>query len=316
MTVDAHAHLDHAFGGGWIDRPAAELVRLLDEAGIDVLVDLSGGWGHQVLAAHRQHFERAAPDRFRHLAGIEWARWAAEGAAFPPRAAAELDRALQEGAAGLKVWKVLGLEVRDEQGERVAIDDERLDPIWATCAERGAPVVIHVADPPAFFEPIPAEGQYAEELRLHPDWHWADRTALRPPQLHAELGRVLDRWPALLVVGAHLLDLVDDLPALHRLLDLHPRLHVDLAARAHLLAPDLPGLADLLLAHPERILFGLDHPPSIAQYRHTLGELCTLVHDCLRGAGALAEHDRILALVLDGNARRVFSLARQAGTTR
>ena len=55
------------------------------------------------------------------------------------------------GAEGLKIWKPFGLRVRDQQDELVAVDDARLDPIWATAAELDWPVLIHVADPVAFF---------------------------------------------------------------------------------------------------------------------------------------------------------------------
>ena len=36
----------------------------------------------------------------------------------------------------------------------LAIDDPRLDPLWATAGELGLPVLIHIADPVAFFEPL------------------------------------------------------------------------------------------------------------------------------------------------------------------
>ena len=46
-VIDAHKHLGGEFGGGWDQRPAAELLDVLDEAGVEVIVDLDGGWGEE-----------------------------------------------------------------------------------------------------------------------------------------------------------------------------------------------------------------------------------------------------------------------------
>ena len=50
-VIDAHNHLGGEFGGGWDNRPVAELLDVLDEAGVKVLVDLDGGWGEAILDA-------------------------------------------------------------------------------------------------------------------------------------------------------------------------------------------------------------------------------------------------------------------------
>ena len=52
------------------------------------------------------------------------------------------------GAQGLKIYKSLGFDVRDKEGKRVAVDDPRLDPIWAKCGELGVPVLIHTGEQP------------------------------------------------------------------------------------------------------------------------------------------------------------------------
>jgi hypothetical protein len=63
-VVDAHNHLGETFGGGCINRPVSELLDVLDEAGVQTLVDLDGGWGEEVLHRHLDHFKAAAPERF------------------------------------------------------------------------------------------------------------------------------------------------------------------------------------------------------------------------------------------------------------
>ena len=65
----------------------------------------------------------------------------------------ELRASADAGACGIKVWKDLGLAIRDEHGERLLPDDERLSDVWDAAGELGLPIVIHIADPVAFFEP-------------------------------------------------------------------------------------------------------------------------------------------------------------------
>ena len=62
----------------------------------------------------------------------------------------QLEKDVKAGAAGLKVYKDLGLEVKDKNGKRVTVDDPRLDPIWEKCGELKIPVLIHTGEPAPF----------------------------------------------------------------------------------------------------------------------------------------------------------------------
>ena len=168
--VDAHNHLGAAFGGEWAGRSAAELVATLDASGVEAIVDLDGGQG-EALSAEIERWAAAAPDRVVVVAGLDPDAWATDPS-FGETEAAQLRDSVARGARGLKVWKTLGLRARDPDGRLVAVDDPRLDPLWAAAAELGIPVVIHIADPVAFFEPLDPTNERWEELRAHPDWHF------------------------------------------------------------------------------------------------------------------------------------------------
>src|SRR5664279_989674 len=88
--------------------------------------------------------------------------------------AASLRRSVASGARGLKIWKDLGLHVRDAGGNLVLPDDPRLGPLFDTAAELSIPVAIHTADPVAFFDPIVPHNERIEQLLAHPDWSFAD----------------------------------------------------------------------------------------------------------------------------------------------
>ncbi|MEA3441841.1 MAG: hypothetical protein U9R58_16315 [Chloroflexota bacterium] len=153
-TIDAHNHLGSAFGGEWCERPVSELLDVLDESRVDMLVDLDGGWGEDILNRHLDHFKSAAPERFTHFGGVDWSQWSVHGDTFGEFAANNIRTQVERGAQGLKIWKNFGLNVRDHNGRLVAVDDKRLVPIWEMAAELHIPVIIHVADPVAFFDPI------------------------------------------------------------------------------------------------------------------------------------------------------------------
>lgn len=307
-TIDAHAHLDHAFGGGWIDRPAAALLEVMDRSGIHALVDLSGGWGPAVLDQHLDHFKAAAPERFVHLAGVDWRRWPTDGDGFAAAAAANLARALGRGAGGLKVWKTLGLEARDHHGSLVTIDDPRLDPLWDACADHQVPVVIHVADPPAFFQPLGPQNPRSEELRRTPAWHWHERAPVTFEQLTDQFERLLDRRADVRFVGAHLLDLLDAPDRLRGLLDAHANLSVDLGARAHELDARTDDLARCLVAHAGRVLYGLDHPPSEELYRSSLDDVCRFLDRGMPADASPQDRTAVRNLVLGANAAATFGI--------
>jgi len=63
------------------------------------------------------------------------------------------DKMVNKGAKGLKVTKILGLEMRDPSGKLVPIDDPRLEPIWNKAGEYKIPVLMHVTDPTPFLLP-------------------------------------------------------------------------------------------------------------------------------------------------------------------
>ena len=167
-VIDAHNHLGSDFGGGWDKKPLAQLIDVLDRAEVTHLIDLDGGWGEEVLDNHLELFAQRAPERFRVFAGVDWAQWVRRGDEFGFWAAERLQAQVARGAKGLKIWKPFGLHVRDQHNQLVAVDDTRLDPLWMMAGQLNVPVLVHVADPVAFFDPIDATNERWEELHAHP----------------------------------------------------------------------------------------------------------------------------------------------------
>jgi hypothetical protein len=266
-VIDAHNHLAEPFGGGWDKRPVAELLDALDRAGVRHFVDLDGGAGEGILQAHLDQFKAAAPDRFTVFGGVDWGQWPERGDAFPDWAAGRLRQQCSWGAGGLKIWKAFGLQVVDPRGERVRVDDPRLDAIWHTAAELDLPVVIHSADPVAFFDPVDETNERWEELGEHPEW--AFTSPPNPPfrTIVDELARLVARQPQTIFVGAHVGGYAENLEWVSGVLDRCPNFHVDLAARFGELGRQPYTARCFCERYADRILFGLDMGPDLESYR-------------------------------------------------
>lgn len=266
-VIDAHLHLSPPFGGNWRAGPVERVLDAMDAAGVVAAVDLDGGWGEDILDAHLKHFKEAAPERFVHFGGVDWSRWTAHGDRFGKWAAARFRAQVARGAGGLKVWKPFGLRVRDQHGKLVAIDDERLVPLWETVAELNVPVMIHVADPVAFFDPLDARNERWEELHAHPEWRFPSPPFPPFMALMDAFARLVRRHPQTTFIGAHVGCYAENLGWVAALLDACPNLYVDISARLGELGRQPYSARRFFLGYPNRILFGTDADMSLETYR-------------------------------------------------
>lgn len=263
-VIDAHDHLRGPFSGDWAQASAAQLERFLDGAGIERTVDLDGGTG-QALEQEIQRF-RSLGDRVAVFAGLDYPQ-ISKSDGFGQSFASGVRRSKDAGARGLKVWKTLGLHERDRQGRLVALDDERLTPLWEAAGDVGLPVTIHVADPRAFFEPLTRSNERWEELRLHPEWHhWPPRPMGRSDhpgypthdELMGQFRTVLGRHPGTTFIGAHLAGCAEDLGLVAAMLEQHVNLVVDISARISELGRQPYSAHDFMVRFADRVLFGSD----------------------------------------------------------
>ena len=266
-VIDAHNHLGDPFGGAWDKKPLNELLDLLDAAGVTKYVDLDGGWGEDILYAHLKHFKEGAPERFQIFGGVDWSKWESKGDGFPAWAAGRLKVQKEAGAQGLKIWKPFGLHVKDHQGQLVEVDDVRLNPIWETAGELGLPVLIHVADPVAFFDPIDETNERWEELGEHPDWAFTSPPFPPFMEIMGGLRNLVSRHTATRFIGAHVGGYGENLGWVGRMLDECPNYHIDISARLGELGRQPYTARKFFIRYQDRILFGSDLSPDLDAYR-------------------------------------------------
>lgn len=269
-AIDCHNHLGRWLtdDGSWMAPDVGELLDLMDRCGVRHVVNLDGRWGDE-LHANLERYDRAHPDRFSTFCHVDFGALQREPAGrAADRVVADLRRSAAAGARGLKVWKDLGLHVRDSDGVLVLPDDDRLAPLFDAAGELGLPVLVHVADPLAFFQPLDERNERLEELAEHPDW-WFGRPGLPTfDRLIDALEAVVAAHPGTTFVGAHVGCAAEDLGRVGAMLDRYPNYCVDLGARMAELGRVPRAARRLVVEHPDQVLFGTDQfPPSEAEYR-------------------------------------------------
>jgi predicted TIM-barrel fold metal-dependent hydrolase len=266
--IDVHNHLGRWLTGegSWMIEDVGALLQTMDDCSVETIVNLDGMWGDEV-TANLARYDLAHPGRFVTFCQLDWAQLALpDGVA---RLIASLDDSARRGARGVKVWKNLGLEFRDPSGDLVSPADPRVVAVLDRAGALGLPVLIHTADPIAFFEPLDERNERLDELRGAPDWWFGDRSK------HPTFDELLTAHAELVLacagttfIGAHVGCAAEDLDRVSALLRAAPNYHVDIAGRMAELGRQPRRFARLVAEHPDRVMFGTDiYPATAEQYR-------------------------------------------------
>ncbi len=176
-----------------------------------------------------------------------------------------LDDAFAHGAIAVKVWKNIGMELRDASGHAVMVDDPRLAPIFDSLERRGIVLMGHQAEPlNCWLAPgkmtVKGDRTYFSEhpqyyMAAHPEW----------PSHEAQIAardHLLELHPKLNFVGLHLASLEWDVDRIATFLDRFPQATVDVAARLVHLQQQAMHHRDkvrrFLIKYQDRILYGTD----------------------------------------------------------
>jgi predicted TIM-barrel fold metal-dependent hydrolase len=258
-VVDVHAHLSWSKDEkNTYLAPPAELLEVMDRRNIRTMVNLTGGRGEGVREAV-QKYDRAHPGRFITFTEPWWSR--ANEPGYPKMQADAIERAVKDGAKGLKVLKTLGLFLRDSGGKLVKVDDPRFDPMWEACGGLGSPVCIHISDPAAFFTPTDRYNERFEELNNHPDWSFHGKDFPSNAELLAARDRVYARHPKTTFISLHVGHFAENLTHVGASLDKFKNMNVEIGARIGELGRQPRAARKFFERYQDRILFGTDAVP-------------------------------------------------------
>jgi len=265
-TIDFHTHLGRWLSntGDWMEPDVGRLLDLMDSCNVTCLVNLDGRWGRE-LEDNLNRYDRAHPGRFFSFCHVDWR--VLDEPDGPDLLVKSLRRSVAMGACGLKIWKDLGFTI-EARGRRVLPDDPMLSSLWDAAGELGVPVLIHVADPVAFFHPVDRHNERVEELLRVPKTsrHTGGMSEFR--RLVDSLERVVASHRDTAIVGAHA-TYVENLAWVSDMFDRYPNFYIDIAARAAELGRQPRATRALLTKHPNRVLFGTDIFPVRSSTYHT-----------------------------------------------
>ena len=244
-----------------------ELVREMDKLNMAVMNNLSGRGYKEAngifdvqdssyFKSAQSNIRSHCPNRIIEFTNISFAHFGQKD--WIANALANLEADVRNGAKGLKIYKDLGMEFKDNLGKRIPVDDPRMGAIWEKCASLHIPVLIHSADPPSFWDPMDKYNERWLELKTHPDRKKENANPASWKTIIEEQHHVFRSHPNTIFIAAHFGWLANDLTSLSKLLDECPNVYVEIAAIIAELGRQPRQARDFFMKYQDRILFGKD----------------------------------------------------------
>ena len=249
-VIDIHSHQSTPISAGEFDR----VMTGMESNNLQILVNLSGSSGDRL----RQGVDALRASRYKDrmvlFANINFR--GSVGPGFGAEAAKQLEADVKAGAVGLKIFKDLGMFVRKADGSRLHVDDPELDVVWETCARLNVPVLIHIAEPAAFFDPLDYNNERWLELALYSDRR--HQTGVRFEELMTERNNMIRKHPNTRYILAHFGWHANDFARAGKLLDANPNVYYDVAAVLYDFGRQPRAAHEFFVKYQDRILFGKD----------------------------------------------------------
>ena len=178
---------------------------------------------------------------------------------------AYIKESFAKGAITIKIWKNIGMVLKDKDGKYVKINDPRFDPILDYLAKNNIPLMGHLGDPQEAWWPIEkmtVRGDI-EYFSKHPEYY----SYLHPefPKYEDVIGardHMLEKHPDLKFVGVHLGGLEWSIDELAKHFEKFPNMAVDVAERLpHIQRQSITRYDDVrnfFIKYQNRILYGTD----------------------------------------------------------
>ncbi|HLX84073.1 MAG TPA: amidohydrolase family protein [Terriglobales bacterium] len=250
----------------------AEWVRNIDEVGVAKTVILSGASGKEFDDVYRKY--SAYPDRFELWCGFDYTGFDQPG--FSERAIAALEKCHQAGARGVGELHDKGKGLTSDKVNAFGMhpDDARMDPVFERCGQLGMPVNIHVADPIWMYA---AMDNTNDGLMNAFEWRLDNQPGIIGHSGMIDiLERTVKKHSNTTFIACHFANLDYDLTRLGQILERHPNLYADIAARYAETAPIPRFTSAFYVKYADRLLYGTDMGFDKDMYRVTFRILETL----------------------------------------
>jgi predicted TIM-barrel fold metal-dependent hydrolase len=152
---------------------------------------------------------------------------------FATKAISELDQDFTHGAIAVKIWKNIGMQIKDSKGEYVLPDDLSLQPIYKDIEAHNKTLIAHVADPNTLWAPPnPKADDYEYYMFEEPWWYMYNKKGMKSKdEILKARDHIMEMNPNLRVVGAHVGSMEANFHDLGEHFERYPNFAVDLAGR-------------------------------------------------------------------------------------
>ena len=262
-VIDMHNHLTPVFNFTSNYSPQ-DLIKVMDEMGIVAMTNLNGGWG-DTLVDNLNRFDRAYPGRFLTFCNLDFSLMT-DMPAFSTHVKQTITEGAKQGMRAIKIFKEVGLRYKDSAGNVVLPDDDKLRVVWETAAKVDLPVLYHIADPLAFFQPLTPNNERIEQLIASPHWSFYGPEFPSRDKLLECQQKMLEKNPHTRYILPHIASNPEDLEYVSHLFDTYSNFVVDTSARVGDLGRQPYAARKFMIKYADRILYGLDAPPNREMY--------------------------------------------------
>jgi predicted TIM-barrel fold metal-dependent hydrolase len=184
---------------------------------------------------------------------------------FTDKTIDRIKKCIDEGACGIKIWKNIGMVLKDTSGRYVMVDDRTFDPVFSYLETNNIPVIAHLGEPRNCW--LPEKDMTVDNDRRYYIYHPEYYMYMHPeaPSYEDQINardNLLKKHPKLIFTGAHLASLEWNVDELAKRFDQFPNLTADLAARmVNLQYQSLTNrerVRNFLIKYQDRILYGSD----------------------------------------------------------
>jgi predicted TIM-barrel fold metal-dependent hydrolase len=322
LKIDSHSHI-------FEDVP--ELNALLRRINVRTVNVCNNGTDEHLAPMHRIAVDLYGrhPDLFPFTSTFDLRRRSVP--TYHAEVIAHLDRTFAQGAVAVKIWKEVGIDIKDRAGKFILPDDPLFDPIYAHLAKVGKPLHAHLAEPIDAWLPLDPNSAHYTYYSTNPQWHLHGKPEYPShAAIIAARDHIMKKHPTLVVLGAHLGSMEHDLEMIAERFDRYPNFYIEVSARTRNLARHpSEKVRALFLKYPDRILYGVDAswkpflrgPPTEAQRRGHVNRLELMYRadfDYYAGSGEITYNNRkttalalpreVLEKFYHANAERVLKL--------
>ena len=184
---------------------------------------------------------------------------------FQPAALLQIDNAISQGASAIKIWKNVGMSIKDSNGLYIMPDNSMFDAVYDHLVEKNIPLFIHVGEPKNCWLPVSQMTVNNDKIyfKNHPEYHMYLHPECPGYQQYIDSrDSILKKHPRLNVIGCHLGSLEWSVDELADRLEQYPNFSVDLAARIGQIQyqslQDREKVRNFFIKYQDRILYGSD----------------------------------------------------------